>query len=474
MGMSTITATRIFKNQQAGGLGEENLLSFEEFPYIGIARTYEVDYQVPDSAGTATAMLAGVKINANLAGLDSRAKWKICDRAINEEAKLENLITWAQKAGKHTGFATTTRITHATLAAMYAHINDRYWECDSKIPPEYKDCVKDVARQLVEDEPGKNLNVVLGGGLNQMGVPVKQGDYIYCTRDDKQNLVEKWKQDRKSYLFVNTTKDLMSADLNKIDYLMGLFSPGHIPYVSSRDNSPEGQPSLVNMTAQAIKLLSRNPKGYILLVEGGNIDNAHHEGTARRALEETSELADAVAYAVSATNEDDTLIVVTSDHSHTLSISGYPGRGSDILGSDNVLDILYGQDILSYANGPGYLSHKSDNCLEAYWRKFTDKERKDPAYKQFSGRYVNKETHAGEDVPVYSRGPQANLFSGVFEQHYIAHAICYIACIGPHTTYCNYNKHPASRAVSSATYNSSPLLFIFSPTLLLLMYICHN
>ena len=100
-------------------------------------------------------MLAGVKINANLAGLDSRAKWKVCDRATNEAAKIENLITWAQKAGKHTGFATTTRVTHATLAAIYAHTNDRYWECDSKIPPEYKDCVKDVARQLVEDEPGR-------------------------------------------------------------------------------------------------------------------------------------------------------------------------------------------------------------------------------------------------------------------------------------------------------------------------------
>ena len=113
---------------------------------------------------------------------------------------------------------------------------------------------------------------------------------------------------------------------------MALFSPGHLPYVSSRDTSPDGQPSLVNMTAQAIKLLSRNRQGYILVVEGGNVDNAHHEGTAKRALEETSELSDAVAYAVSATSEDDTLIIVTADHSHTLTIAGYPERGDDILG----------------------------------------------------------------------------------------------------------------------------------------------
>jgi alkaline phosphatase len=46
MGMSTITATRIYKNQLKGGLGEENELSFEKFPFVGLAKTYEVDYQV--------------------------------------------------------------------------------------------------------------------------------------------------------------------------------------------------------------------------------------------------------------------------------------------------------------------------------------------------------------------------------------------------------------------------------------------
>jgi alkaline phosphatase len=100
-------------------------------------------------------MLSGVKINANLAGLDARAKYEECDPSVNEKAKMKNLITWAQMAGKDTGFVTTTRVTHATLAAVYAHTNNRYWECDSKVPKQYKDCVKDVARQLVEDEPGR-------------------------------------------------------------------------------------------------------------------------------------------------------------------------------------------------------------------------------------------------------------------------------------------------------------------------------
>ncbi|XP_021921522.1 alkaline phosphatase 4-like isoform X2 [Zootermopsis nevadensis] len=395
MGLSTITATRIYKNQLAGGYGEENGLSFEHFPYVGLAKTYEVDSQVPDSAGTATAMLSGIKINSNLAGLDARAKYKVCDRSINEKAKVENLITWAQMAGKDTGFVTTTRVTHATLAAVYAHTNSRYWECDSKVPEEYKDCVKDVARQLVEDEPGRNLKVVLGGGLNQLGVPVEQEDYVFCTRDDKQNLVEKWKQGRKNYLFVNTSRDLMEADVSKVEYLMGLFSPGHLPYALERDTSPDGQPSLLNMTVQALKLLSQNPKGYVLLVEGGNIDNAHHEGYARHALHETSEMDDSVAYAAEVTNPDDTLIIVTADHSHTLTIAGYPERGADILGSSNIMEELRGHDILTYANGPGFAGHNNSNCSQDYWREVSEKERQDLRYRPFAGWYAEKETHAG-------------------------------------------------------------------------------
>ncbi|XP_069668782.1 alkaline phosphatase-like [Periplaneta americana] len=445
MGMSTITATRIYKNQKQGGSGEDSSLSFENFPYVGLSKTYEVDYQVPDSAGTATAMLSGVKVNINVAGLDPRVKYTECNATVNELAKLENIILWAQAAGKSTGFATTTRVTHATLAAVYAHINDRYWECDSKVPPEYRDCVKDVARQLVEDSPGRDLNVILGGGMNQMGVPVKQGDYIFCTRNDSQNLAEKWKEGKKNYLFVNTTEDFMRADLSKVEYLMGLFSPGHLPYVLER----KGEPSLVNMTEKALKVLSRNPNGYVLLVEGGNIDNAHHDGLVRQALEETAEMDDAVAYAVQATDPEDTLVVVTADHSHTLTISGYPERGDDILGSTNAIKELNGTDILTYANGPGFDAHKTTNCSQGFWRVVSDEEREEPRYHAFAGRKMRKETHAGEDVPVYSRGPHASLLSGVFEQNYIAHVISYAACIGPHATYCTFsNKHPKSGAVT--------------------------
>lgn len=108
------------------------------------------------------------------------------------------------------------------------------------------------------------------------------------------------------------------------------------------------------MTEKAIKILQKDPNGFFLFVEGGQIDFGHHEDQAMKALDETVEFAKAIKLAASLTDESDTLIVVTADHAHTMSMSGYPARGTNILG-------IYGKSkdnlpysTLSYANGPGY------------------------------------------------------------------------------------------------------------------------
>lgn len=123
---------------------------------------------------------------------------------------------------------------------------------------------------------------------------------------------------------------------------------------------------------------------------------------------------------------------------------------------------LRGHDILTYANGPGFARHNNSNCSWGYWRDVSDTERQHLRYRPFAGWYVDKETHAGEDVPVYSRGPHANLLSGVFEQNYIAHVICYAACIGPHATYCN-NDAKSNSGTPSFTH------FYFFPVALSLL-----
>lgn len=124
------------------------------------------------------------------------------------------------------------------------------------------------------------------------------------------------------------------------------------------------QPTLKEMTKKAIEILSKESNGFFLFVEGGIIDGGHHMTTARTVLDETVELSKAVQQAVDMTSEDDTLIVVTSDHSHTMTMAGYPDRGNDILGMSG----YPGADglpmaTLSYANGPGISKPEPPGCV---------------------------------------------------------------------------------------------------------------
>jgi hypothetical protein len=86
------------------------------------------------------------------------------------------------------------------------------------------------------------------------------------------------------------------------------------------------------MTDKAIDILSKIKKCYVLMVETGLIDLAHHAGNAYLALTDTVELFNAVRKALEKTNVKDTLIVVTADHSHIFTIASYPARGNPILG----------------------------------------------------------------------------------------------------------------------------------------------
>lgn len=81
-------------------------------------------------------------------------------------------------------------------------------------------------------------------------------------------------------------------------HLAGIFANGHLKFDHERDTGPKGMPSLANMTSKAIEILSKNRKGFILVVEGGLIDQAHHRGWAHRALSETVAMDEAVKTAV--------------------------------------------------------------------------------------------------------------------------------------------------------------------------------
>ena len=117
-----------------------------------------------------------------------------------------------------------------------------------------------------------------------------------------------------------------------MNYFQGLFGESHVPYEIDRV-SEDVAPGIVDMTRTAINFLQKNKKqGFFLLVEGGRIDHAHHENNALRALEEVVAMDEAIRTAKEMTDEEDTLIIVTADHSHAFNINGYPVRGNPITG----------------------------------------------------------------------------------------------------------------------------------------------
>ena len=141
-------------------------------------------------------------------------------------------------------------------------------------------------------------------------------------------------QDSKN-AFVQTHNDLLNVNVSQTERLFGLFSDDHCIYDHERVNGNvatiQDSPSLSEMTRVAIEMLSKNQdKGFFLMVEGGRIDHAHHSTKANAALDETVALDLAVETAFNMTNSDETLIIVTADHGHTMSMSGYADRGEDV------------------------------------------------------------------------------------------------------------------------------------------------
>jgi alkaline phosphatase len=131
-------------------------------------------------------------------------------------------------------------------------------------------------------------------------------------------------------------------------------------YEHDRPQDTAGEPSLAQMTAKAIDLLSGNPEGFLLMIEGGRVDHASHESNAYRTVSDGVALNEAVKTALRKVDLDETLIVVTGDHSHTLTISGYAKRGNPILGISVGVDdepILDERGktytTIGFANGPG-------------------------------------------------------------------------------------------------------------------------
>ncbi len=429
MGISTLTASRILEGQLRGESGEENRLSFEEFPFSALSKTYSTNQQTSDSAPTMSAIISGIKTDEGVLSVNQNVVHADYKTVKGNETR--TLLEMAEMKGLSTGIVTTARLTHATPAACYAHTADRDWESDFDISTRSKEAFEtkfpDIARQLIEFSYGDGLEVAMGGGRPKF-LPKEEIDPEYADRKgerlDGRNLTKEWLSKYKDASYIYDKQGFDAIDTKKTKHLLGLFETSHLQYEYDRKNDKGGEPSLSEMTSKAIDLLANNKKGFFLMVEGGRIDHAHHNGNAFRALTDTIELSNAVRTATQKVNLDETLIIVTADHSHTLNMGGYPIRGNNILGLTQEVD---GKGMLeekpradkngkpyttlNYANGKGYRGGERQNLTQA--------EVTNPDYKQEATVPLADETHGGEDVAIYANGVNAYLIRGSMEENWI-------------------------------------------------------
>ena len=422
MGLTTMTAARIYS------VGEDGELTMDTLPETAFVKTFSNDAQVTDSAPSMSAYMTGVKMNNEVLSMspDTVAIDPVLDANGNKLSNncggkngtpVSTLVELAKADGRAAGVVTTTRVTHATPAATYSHI------C-------HRDLENDIAAAAVPGGVGYNaalgtsgLDVLLGGG-KQFFVPLKDGG----KRSDGRDLIGEMKA--KNYTFASNNSEFNAIDASKTERLFGLFTPSHMSYDLDRD--PTKEPSLAEMTTKAMDVLSKNKKGYFLMVEGGRIDHALHETTAKKALQDTVAFDDAIkaALAKARINDPDlknTLIVVTADHDHTLVLNGYAKRtGKTLAGSPGVLGLVKNYvsgvtekdldgapySIIGFGNGENR-TQGSRASLSSLDETVTGSN----TYHQEAVVRVaaGSETHGGTDVFLGAIGKGADTFSGTID-----------------------------------------------------------
>ncbi|XP_026681117.1 membrane-bound alkaline phosphatase-like [Diaphorina citri] len=170
----------------------------------------------------------GNKLNVSTLGVSGLVTRNDCEAMRNESNHVDTIADWAQDCDKSTGLVTTTRVTHATPAALYAHTANREWESDkhvlkAKLDP--REC-EDIASQLITRSPGNKLNVIMGGGrANFLPEFAMDDEGHHGKRKDRRDLVDIWKQVKlrqgKSIAYVTNQTDLMKVNTSDTEYLLG-------------------------------------------------------------------------------------------------------------------------------------------------------------------------------------------------------------------------------------------------------------
>lgn len=268
---------------------------------IGISRTEADNVLVVDSAASATQFASGSMAGAEMIGADK------------EGEATHTMLEIAQEKGKAVGLVSDTRMTHATPGAYAAHQKHRSYE-------------NEIAQEMLSH----NVDVMLSGGIRhwlpQTVNDKESADYkaimaqtggniqIKSKRKDDLNLLEMAKQQGYDLSF-----DRQSLAASEGDKILGLYSYSAmldgIAYTNTKNSPDRVQPSLLEMTDKALSVLEKDPDGFFLMVEGGQIDWAAHDNDAGTMLHEMIKFSESIDYVLDwMKGRDDTLLIVSADH----------------------------------------------------------------------------------------------------------------------------------------------------------------
>ncbi|VAW50624.1 Alkaline phosphatase, partial [hydrothermal vent metagenome] len=321
--------------------GLNGTLNMDTLSYAGNAKTASIGGALTDSAAAGTAMSTGTKTSNGFIAMGS------------SQNTLQTILEIAQLQGKSTGLITTTQIPHATPATFAAHISDR------------KKMIE-IASQIID----KNIDVLFGGGESYFIPNTEIGNYpAIGKRTDSRNLINEAVSS--GYTYVYDRDSFLALDTESKLKVIGIFSDEGMTRPFS--------PTLEEMTQAAINILEKNPKGFFLMVEGGQIDWAGHANEALNNMQDTLDFDAAVNIGINYQSKNsNTLLIVTADHgTGGMSASLTSTGASDEDGPYNMPD-----------NTPFYINWSTKG-------------------------------HSAVDVPVNASGPSSELLTGTFENTFI-------------------------------------------------------
>ena len=293
MGVAHATLGRWYKYAMTG----VNRLSFDDLA-CGLVRTYWATGLITDSAPAASAMATGFKTSYGAVGLKP-AKAEMPDvppvRPGEEFTPVANVLEAARLSGRSTGLVVTCEFPHATPAGFSAHYVQR-----------------NAMDLLAEQQVYQNMDVVLGGGSRYLDPAVRR---------DHEDLLAVLRT--RGYRTVTDRAAMAAAPAAK---LWGAFAPTSMERDLDRD--PRVEPSLQEMTLKALDVLSRNSKGFFLMVEGSQVDWGGHANDPIGAASEILAFDKAVQSVLDFAGRDGrTAVIIAADHSTGGLTIGTPESG---------------------------------------------------------------------------------------------------------------------------------------------------